>query len=241
MQAPAALARGHRGSLKRENRDPTCHAQGTTDAAHTAKAGFFSGAGSHGRLSLFRMTHLDDQKRALRAEVRARLPRPGSPEFISASVRAQERLLEAALQRDARMVALYRALPAECGTAAVAAGLQAQGREVCYPVVVPGQRALQFRRAAGVFVAGALGVEEPTGAPVPLHEIALLVVPALAVDASGRRLGRGKGHYDATLAGCGASSVALVFDSQLVPEVPVGEHDHRVGAVCTDLRWLAIA
>ncbi len=184
---------------------------------------------------------VDDQKRALRAEVRARLPRPGSPEFLSASVRAQERLLAAVLERDARIVALYRALPAECGTSVVAAALEAQGREVCYPVVVPGERVLQFGRAAGVFVAGGLGVEEPTGAPVALRDIALLVVPALAVDASGRRLGRGKGHYDATLAGCGASSVALVFDSQLVPEVPVGEHDHRVGAVCTELRWLSIA
>ena len=187
------------------------------------------------------MALLDDQKRALRAEVRARLPKPGSPELISASLRAQQRLLEAALEREARIVALYRALPSECGTAAVAAALEAQGREVCYPVVVPGQRVLQFRRGSSVFVGGGLGVEEPTGAPVALREIALLVVPALAVDASGRRLGRGKGHYDATLAGCGASSVALVFDSQLVPEVPVGEHDHRVGAVCTDLRWLSIA
>jgi 5-formyltetrahydrofolate cyclo-ligase len=188
----------------------------------------------------FLMHSLDDQKRALRAEVRARLPAPGSPKFLAASLRAQERLLERARRRDPGMVALYRALPAECGTEAVAAALQSSGHEVCYPVVVPGMRALQFRRGLGVFVAGALGVEEPTGAPVPLEEIGLLVVPALAVDAKGRRLGRGKGHYDATLAAFSGSSLALVFDSQLVPEVPVGEHDQRVGAVCTDLRWLSI-
>lgn len=186
------------------------------------------------------MSSLDDQKRALRAEVRSRLPKAGSAEFLTASVRAQERLLLQALQGRG-IVALYRALPSECGTASLAAGLQAAGREVCYPVVLPGERALQFRRASGVFVAGALGVEEPTGGPVPLADISLLVVPALAVDAAGRRLGRGKGHYDATLAAYSGVSVALVFDSQLVPEVPVGDHDHRVGAVCTDLRWLAIA
>lgn len=186
------------------------------------------------------MTSLEEQKRALRAEVRARLPKPGSEEFVSASVRAQERLLSQALRNGSGMVGLYRALPAECGTASAAAALQAAGREVCYPVVVPGELALQFRRASGVFVAGAIGVEEPTGAPVPLHEIALLVVPALAVDAKGRRLGRGKGHYDATLAAFRRTAVALVFDSQLVPEVPVGEHDQRVGAVCTESRWLSI-
>jgi len=186
------------------------------------------------------MPSLEEQKRALRAEVRNRLPKPGSPEFVAASVQAQDRLANAALRSGARMVALYRALPSECGTAAVAAALQAQGCEVCYPAVAPGERALQFRRASGAFVAGALGVEEPTGAPVSLEQIGLLVVPALAVDSSGRRLGRGKGHYDATLAACPAPSVALVFDSQLVPEVPVGEHDRRVGAVCTDLRWVSV-
>lgn len=186
------------------------------------------------------MHSLEDQKRAVRTEVRARLPKPGSPEFVAASVRAQDRLGAAAMRTGARVVALYRALPSECGTASVAAALQAAGKEVCYPAVVPGERSLQFRRASGVFVAGALGVEEPTGPPVALEDIGLLVVPAIAVDGRGRRLGRGKGHYDATLAAFEGPSVALVFDSQLVPEVPVGDHDRRVGAVCTDSRWVAV-
>ena len=97
------------------------------------------------------MPSLDEQKRALRAELRNRLPKPGSPEFVAASVQAQDRLANAALRSGARMVALYRALPSECGTAAVAAALQAQGCEVCYPAVAPGERALQFRRASGAF------------------------------------------------------------------------------------------
>ena len=183
---------------------------------------------------------MNDQKQALRAQVRARAPKPGSPAFVDASLRAQERLSAAVLQSGARLIALYRALPSECDTASVAAALQASGREVCYPAVVSGELALQFRRSSRVFVAGALGVEEPTGGPVSLDDIDLLVVPAIAVDAAGRRLGRGKGHYDATLAAYGGSSVALVFDSQLVPEVPVGEHDWRVGAVCTEARWVSV-
>ena len=184
---------------------------------------------------------LDEQKRALRSAVRARMPKAGSPELLAASVAAQERLLAQVLAGDAQVIALYRALAAECGTASAAARLQAAGREVCYPVVVPGDRALQFRRGVGAFVAGALGVEEPTGAPVPLGAIELMVVPALAVDAKGRRLGRGRGHYDATLQAYGGRTVALVLDSQLVPEVPVGEHDRRVHAICTETRWIPVA
>jgi 5-formyltetrahydrofolate cyclo-ligase len=186
------------------------------------------------------MPSLDDQKRQLRAQVRARIPRAGSPEFVDASVRAQERLLTNALESGARTVALYRALASECGTASLAAALEKAGVEVCYPAVVPTERGLQFRRSSGVFVAGALSIEEPTGSPVALTAIDLLIVPAIAVDAAGRRLGRGKGHYDATLSGYGGRSVALVFDSQLVPEVPVGEHDRRVGAVCTEARWVSV-
>ena len=188
----------------------------------------------------FMAASLDEQKRSLRTLVRARMPRAASPEFVAASVAAQERLLSQVLATDARMIALYRAIGAECGTAAVAAALQAAGREICYPWVVPAERALRFRRGVGVFAAGALGVEEPTGAPVPLSEIELMVVPAQAVDASGRRLGRGRGHYEATLSEYRGPTVALVLDSQLVPEVPVGEHDRRVGAVCTEARWIAV-
>ena len=188
----------------------------------------------------FMAASLDEQKRSLRGLVRARMPGAGSPEFVAASLAAQERLLSQVLATDARVIALYRALGAECGTASVATALEAAGREICYPVVVPAERALQFRRGAGIFAAGALGVEEPTGSPVPLGEIELMVVPAQAVDASGRRLGRGRGHYDATLAEYQGPTVALVLDSQLVPEVPVGEHDRRVGAVCTEARWIAV-
>src|SRR5882724_2252125 len=161
------------------------------------------------------MPSLEDQKRALRAELRKTALTPGSPEHVTASLAAQKRLAEVAIESGARRIARY-------------------------PALVAGQLGLQFRRSSGVFVAGALGIGEPSGPEVPLDQIELLVVPAIAVDTAGRRLGRGKGHYDATLALYQGPSVALVFDSQLVPEVPVGEHDRRVGAVCTDLRWIRV-
>jgi 5-formyltetrahydrofolate cyclo-ligase len=186
------------------------------------------------------MDSLDQQKRALRAQVRSRMPLPGSPEHLAASVAAQERLAQSDLVAAARVIALYRALPSECGTASLAAALQAAGKEICYPVVLPDTLALSFRRGLGVFVSGSLGVEEPTGVAVRLSDIDLLVVPAIAVDERGGRLGRGKGHYDATLLLCAATAVALVFESQLVPEVPVGEHDCRVAAVCTEARLLKV-
>ena len=98
------------------------------------------------------MLSLDEQKRALRGRVRSLLPAPGSAEQISASVAAQERLASSQLAAEAQVIALYRALPSECGTASLAAALQAAGKEICYPVVLPGRRELEFRRGVGVFV-----------------------------------------------------------------------------------------
>jgi 5-formyltetrahydrofolate cyclo-ligase len=184
------------------------------------------------------MSGVDHQKRELRALVRSRMPRGEA--LVSASVAAQERLFASELVASARMVAVYRALPSECGTAALVAAIEARGGACCYPVVTPGERALSFRRSVGVFVAGSLGVEEPTGSAVALQEIDLLVVPAVAVDFSGGRIGRGKGHYDATLARFAGPTVALVFEAQLVPGVPLGEHDRPVRAVCTESRLFLV-
>jgi 5-formyltetrahydrofolate cyclo-ligase len=184
------------------------------------------------------MDPIDEEKRALRALVRARMPRPGSPEQVAASVAAQMRLAASEVVARARVIAVYRALPSECGTAALSAQLEAMGREVCYPVITNGARTLSFRRSAGVFVSGALGIEEPTGSPVSLEDIELIVVPAIAVDERGGRIGRGRGHYDATLAATAALSIALVFEAQLVPSVPLGEHDRRVRGICTEARLI---
>ncbi len=182
------------------------------------------------------MPSLDAAKRDLRIEIRRRVPAPGTPAHVTASVAAQERLASSAVVVAARIVGLYRPLPSECGTGSLAAAIQSLGKEICYPAVHAG--ALQFRRASGVFVRGALGVEEPTGPAVELTAIDLLVVPAIAVDARGQRLGRGKGFYDRTLARFAGVSVALVFDAQLILEVPAGELDRPVQWVCTEARLL---
>jgi 5-formyltetrahydrofolate cyclo-ligase len=62
-----------------------------------------------------------------------------------------------------------------------------------------------------------------------------VVVPAVAVDRSGVRLGRGGGYYDRALlhARPGALLVAVVYDDELLDELPAEPHDHRVGVVVT--------
>ena len=79
----------------------------------------------------------------------------------------------------------------------------------------------------------------PVQSPLVHRPLATLVL-ALAADGLGGRLGRGKGHYDATLAIARAVSVALVFEVQLVERVPLGEDDRPVAAVCTERRLILV-
>jgi 5-formyltetrahydrofolate cyclo-ligase len=162
---------------------------------------------------------------------------PADPE--SASHSAQERLLRAGLFSTGAIVALYRALPSEVGTNLLAGALLARGTTLCWPGVGEG-RVLEFRRAGTSWTRGALRVEEPDGEPVPLPLIDWMVVPAQAADLHGRRLGRGKGYYDATLAAFAGKSIALLFDLRVVEEIPTGENDRRVDALCTESRLVMV-
>jgi 5-formyltetrahydrofolate cyclo-ligase len=142
----------------------------------------------------------------------------------------------------ARSVALYAAMGAEVDTSPLAARAVAEGKRLAWPRVRNGARNLEFAACeVAALVPGPLGTREPpaNATPVPAGEIDLVVVPGLAFDGQGRRLGRGGGHYDATLATLRhAAAVGLAHEVQLVPAVPSEPHDARVGTVVTEARTL---
>jgi 5-formyltetrahydrofolate cyclo-ligase len=89
------------------------------------------------------------------------------------------------------------------------------------------------------FARDALGVRSPlAGRSIPIAAIDAMIVPALAYDLSGNRLGRGGGYYDRFLAARAASTVVIgvVFDRQLVNAVPSEPYDIRVQIILTDRR-----
>ena len=94
--------------------------------------------------------------------------------------------------------------------------------------------------ASGEQVQGPFGIDQPSGEAIELASIELMLVPALAVDEKGNRLGKGKGFYDRVLGSFGGLSVAVVFDSEVTETVPSEPHDQRVAMIATPLRTVIV-
>ncbi|MGM1059789.1 5-formyltetrahydrofolate cyclo-ligase [Saccharothrix sp. Mg75] len=133
--------------------------------------------------------------------------------------------------RPGQAVCAYAASAREPGSVAMLDALVGAGLRVLLPVVVGD--GLAWARYDGRLRPGAFGLPEPVGAPVDASGAALVLVPALAVDHAGVRLGKGGGYYDRVLGSWAAPKVAVVRDEEFVPVLPAEPHDVRVDAVLT--------
>lgn len=152
--------------------------------------------------------------------------------LTSLSVEALQRLeaCEAFLQSD--VVMLYYSLPDEVDTHRFVRQWAGK-KQVVLPVVVGDD--LELRRYTGPqdLAVGAYGIEEPTGPPFEHPEqIGCIVVPGVAFDRQGNRLGRGKGYYDRLLPRLPqARKIGLCFPFQLVDKVPAEPFDIRMDEI----------
>jgi 5-formyltetrahydrofolate cyclo-ligase len=137
-----------------------------------------------------------------------------------------------------RRISAYSALEPEMDPAPLLARLHGEGHQLCLPVIVGRGQPLQFRAWApgDPTQAKTWGIREPLpSAPVVVPDI--LLVPLLAVDRRGWRLGYGGGFYDRTLRALRASgpviAVGLAYDIQVVDAVPHSVYDERLDWVLT--------
>jgi 5-formyltetrahydrofolate cyclo-ligase len=113
------------------------------------------------------------------------------------------------------------------------------GKNVAYPAITEEGMALACADPADMVERGHGFAEPPEGAPTATVDAGMLiVVPALAVDPQGHRIGYGKGFYDWLLARVAppAFALAVAYDFQVVAEVPTTPNDRAVGLVVTDRR-----
>ncbi|MFJ7078450.1 5-formyltetrahydrofolate cyclo-ligase [Streptomyces sp. NPDC098781] len=188
----------------------------------------------------------EPDKRTLRREllaVRNRLP-DGDLRETAATLAV--RALELPELADARVVAAYVSVGSEPGTLALLDALRARGVQVLLPVLLP-DNDLDWGAYAGpdslaeIRHSGRMALFEPSGerlGPDAVTRADVVLLPGLAVDARGLRLGRGGGSYDRVLArleraGAHPALVVLLYDAEVVERVPEEPHDRPVHAVVT--------
>ncbi|MGD9781361.1 MAG: 5-formyltetrahydrofolate cyclo-ligase [Kiritimatiellia bacterium] len=172
-------------------------------------------------------------KQKLREQVQGRNASPNASETI------QKRLMAEDFWAGAFQVGLYRSTGTEPATEALLADLLARGAQVAVPVRREGEYGWGWVDADTRWEKGAHGIPEPAQAKSATpSDLRVIVVPGVAFDAQGGRLGHGKGHYDRLLAQSGAFLVGLCFENRLVEAVPMESHDVRMDAVATEKRML---
>jgi 5-formyltetrahydrofolate cyclo-ligase len=157
----------------------------------------------------------------------------------AAALQAAEHLLRLPWIAAARRVALFASVGSELDAGPAARGLRARGIELTYPRVLRGVHRLEFHLVSepADLTPGAFGIPEPPStAPVaPVQSIDAFVVPGLAFDAGGARVGWGRGYYDRTLAAAPERlRIGFCFDCQLVPEVPRDRGDLLMHVIVTE-------
>ena len=179
---------------------------------------------------VFEKREMREQARQRRAELARALP-----DFASCIVKFASQLSVGAGER----ISGYRALPDEADPSLLLAALEAQGCEISYPRVHAKAHPLWFHVpvAHEPWQAGAFGIPEPRP-DWPRTVPSLLLVPLLAFDAEGFRLGYGGGYYDRTLANFRAerqiTAIGVAFAGQEVPLVPHETGDEPLDMVVTE-------
>jgi 5-formyltetrahydrofolate cyclo-ligase len=180
------------------------------------------------------------EKSAIRGQLRQKLEAMTDVERQSKSLAAASHLVSSPEFIGAHVVMLFLSTPHEIDTTPLALRCWQAGKTVVVPKVSWNQRRMlpvEIATLQTQMTVSGPGVREPvSGQPIPINLIDLVVVPGFGFTEDGHRIGRGMGFYDRFLAlpdfigtACG-----LGFEEQIVPTLPVLDHDMPLGMLCTD-------
>ncbi len=157
---------------------------------------------------------------------------------------AQKRFLGTEFYRGSKSISLYSSFSNEVLTEEIFERAAADGKRICYPRVVRGhERHLEFFKVDSIddLSSGPYEMKEPAegGVRVDPAGLDLVVVPGVAFDGMGGRLGFGKGYYDRALGAVGCAIVGLAYEFQVLEEeIPLEPFDVRLTALVTEERVL---
>ncbi len=171
-------------------------------------------------------------KKTLRQQIRTLKKQHSSEELLDQSEKILQRLAAHPFFLQAKKVMLYASLPDEVQTLDFIETWRHQ-KTIILPTVV-GDDIIPVELAENVaFAEGDFHIPEPKNHPYT-GNFDLIIVPGMAFDANGHRLGRGRGYYDRFLAQHpDVHTIGLCFDFQLLPEIPAEPHDRNIDEIIT--------
>jgi 5-formyltetrahydrofolate cyclo-ligase len=182
------------------------------------------------------------EKASLRRRIKELRRQCSAEARASASAQLCQQLRGQPVWQGARQVLLFSPLPEEPDIRPLLQEALRDGKTVVLP---------RFEALGGKYVGcriaslselepGHFGILEPRAncSLFALNGLDFLLVPGVAFDVSGHRLGRGKGYFDRLLAGAWGHKCGVAFDWQVVPRVPAGPHDVCMDSLLTPSRWV---
>lgn len=186
-----------------------------------------------------------EKKPALRERLRAEVRELTRAQKEDAAVEICARLIEQPAWKNARSVLLFVPLPDEPNVRPLLHAALDSGKLMALPrfnATTGGYEAAVVRDLEKDFTEGQFGILEPGPAcePADLKRLDLILVPGVAFDWQGHRLGRGKGFYDRLLMAVSGTTCGVAFDQQMVAAIPVEPHDVRLNCILTPSHWLEL-
>jgi len=188
------------------------------------------------------MIGMSETKAHLRKNILERLSFQKEVERLKNSNIIKDKLCASAEFKNARTILFYASFDGEVDTWGMMIEAKRQGKTIALPVMSESQEAIIPSRVLDLeneLTIGPYGIKQPKQScmrPVDLNDIDLVIVPGVAFDQKGNRLGRGKGYYDRLLSQTPPHipTLGLAFTFQVLDELPeVAIHDRPVKKIIT--------
>ncbi len=174
-------------------------------------------------------------KSELRTYIKDKLREYSTSGLEALSLPVINRVLEHPRVKEADTILLYYSLPSEVCTHSLINILYSQGKRILLPKVVSDtEMTIHEYQGPDTLSPGAYGIQEPNTVPLPVPvPVDVIIIPGLAFDKAGNRLGRGKGYYDRILKTFTSHpyKIALCFPFQIVDSIPHKTHDVPVDEI----------
>jgi len=160
----------------------------------------------------------------------------------TANTRITESCLLLAEINNANTICIYLSLPDEVGTYSLFTELRKKNKRVVVPKIYQSNLQLYEAESLKHLINGSFGILEPSDTlpRVKAEDVECFIVPGIAFDTKGHRLGRGMGYYDRLLEHISQPKIALALDAQIVPMVPNESYDIVMDVIITETKIITI-